>query len=176
MTFNFVDITIAIFLALLTFQGLRRGLIRAIFDILAAIIAFFMGMVWYAPAAAYGGAWIKLPPNIGQIVAFIAVWIITYLVISLVGMFLHRLIKSSIFAPLNILGGGFLGLLKGALIVWLSMSLVLALPLPTTATVQLKESIAVRVMLPVLASSYTLIFNMLPKNVPNVKNYFPALQ
>lgn len=172
MPLNWIDTLILVTVALTTFHGLRRGLVRSIIDLLAAGIAIFVAYAFGGKAAALLENFLHVPAALASIAGFTVSWIIVYLLFDLLGSLVHRFIKASFFAPLNLLGGALLGLGKGIIIVGIILAPIMAFPLPKAVSGELKKSTAVEWLLPVLGESYKIIGRALPKDIPNVSEFY----
>ena len=170
VSFQPFDVVILTLLAFTTFQGLRRGLIRSIFDIVAFFCAIALAMTWQGELARFLTETFHWGEPLPHVLSFFAVWIATYLVINLIGGGLHRLIRSSIFGPLNFLSGGLIGLIKGTLLVALFLQFIFTLPLPRNLTRPIQASQAVQWIMPVAKMTYPYLFKssayLFPQGIP----------
>jgi membrane protein required for colicin V production len=171
MNFNWVDVSISIILAVTTVRGFLRGFIRLIFDIMAIILAIFLALQWYRDFSIYIANFVKMPNNISLLVSFVLIWVVTYLCVVLIGNLVHKLIGEDVFSPVNFIGGGMIGLLKGLLIIWMLLQLVLIAPLPEPAARPFKNSQGLKFIQPIL-QSLQVIFKTEPRGVPSLTNFF----
>jgi uncharacterized membrane protein required for colicin V production len=114
----------------------------------------------------------QLPKYISYTVSFAAVFILTYLIVSLTGALIHRIIGVSIFGPLNFIGGGLLGLIKGVVAAYVIVLVIMSLPLPKPLVHQFKTSSLVQWSLPTMEKGYRLVLNVAPKKVPYISDFF----
>ena len=113
---NWLDILLLLILAVNLFNGLRRGLIRSVFGLVAIVVSLFIAV----KGAALGGA-ILQQVNISEPLAswlgFIILLLTLYFLINFLGSTLHDLARRSFFMPANYLGGLLFGFLKGLVII-----------------------------------------------------------
>ncbi|MEK7376225.1 MAG: CvpA family protein [Candidatus Margulisiibacteriota bacterium] len=172
---NYIDITILIILAFSTLRGLMRGLVRAIFDIMAFVFSIWLGSIWYRGLSLYLTNYVKLPGNIMYTIAFVIIFIGIYLITALVGSFLHKLIGRGILGPLNMLGGAIIGFAKGIIVIWIILQITVLFPLPKEASSQIKGSKGVESLKPALEYTSLLIFKMAPKDMHNLNKFIPTM-
>lgn len=172
MSLHWIDIIIIVSLAFTTINGIRRGLIRSIFDVLAMLVAVFVAMAWYKNLAFMLAPYLKIPEMMANVLSFTVCWIIVFYAVQLVGTTVHKVLGRSFFAPINILGGGLLGLGKGLIIIGIVINLVIVFPLPTAISAELSNSVAVEWILPVIGQLYASVFKVMPENVPYVSEFF----
>jgi len=172
---NYIDITILIILAFSTLRGLMRGLIRAVFDIMAFVFSIWLGALWYRELSLYLTNYMKLPGNIMYTIAFVLIFIGVYLVTAFAGGFLHKLVGRGILGPLNLLGGALIGAAKGIIMVWIVLQLTVLFPLPKEALSQMDSSKGIKALKPALEYTSGLIFKMAPKDMYNFNKFIPTL-
>ena len=172
---NYIDITILIILAFSTLRGLMRGLVRAVFDIMAFVFSIWLGSIWYRELSLYLTNYVKLPGNIIFTIAFVLIFIGVYVVTALAGGFLHKLIGRGILGPLNMLGGALIGFAKGILMIWIILQITVLFPLPKEATAQINTSKGVASLKPALTYTSQIIFKMAPKDMYNLNKFIPTL-
>jgi membrane protein required for colicin V production len=138
--FAWPDVAIAVLLVLATIKGFSRGFVRE----LGGIAALAAGLI--APRY-YNGA---LDPRIasltgldtssahvaGAIVTGIAAYVIVLLAVSILG----RIAKLPVIGTGNALAGAAVGLLKGAILVWIVLFVVQLFPLSPTLAASLRAS------------------------------------
>jgi membrane protein required for colicin V production len=162
MNINWIDVVLLAILGLTIVRGLMRGFIRSIFDILALAIAIYCAFAWYESAAVYMIKYFKIPGNIA-IISFIAIWIIAYCVTLLTGNIAHKIFGRGLLGPINVLGGGLIGLAKGLLIIWFFISLISIFPLPKNIAKPIYDSITIKTVNPIFKQ----IKKSYPKIMPN---------
>lgn len=122
---NWLDIAILIIIGLFAFLGLRRGLIREVFSIVAIGGAIIAGTMFYSYA---GDLFIQYNLVKSKAIAgaggFIVVMFVTYVVVKLIGRVLSGVIGALHLGWLDKMGGGTFGAVKGVIIVFLIISAV----------------------------------------------------
>ncbi|MBU0579976.1 MAG: CvpA family protein [Candidatus Margulisbacteria bacterium] len=141
---NWIDIVIVAMLGLNIFNGLRRGFILSLFDILAIVLAVIFSIKYYHFGIELLTDTFRLSEPIAYILSFALTWVAIYCVISLVGAILHKFLAFSFLRPLDIFGGAAFGLVKGlifAIIIFIPMTYVPFLP--TGLSTSLQDSIII---------------------------------
>ncbi len=122
---NWLDISILIVIGPFAFLGLRRGLIREVFSIVAIGGAIIAGTMFYPYA---GDLFIQHNLVKSRAIAgaggFIVVMFVAYVLVKLIGRVLSGVIGALHLGWLDKMGGGTFGALKGAIIVFLIISAV----------------------------------------------------
>ncbi|CAM3537516.1 CvpA family protein [Bordetella sputigena] len=124
--FDFVVVAIIAISGLL---GLVRGLLKEILSLLAYILAF-VAAIWWGPTV-YGwlAQWIETTVlRMGA--AYAAVFLVVLLGVGLVNMTLSALIRTTGLSPADHGLGGLFGLVRGALIVLVLVTVAGYTPLP----------------------------------------------
>jgi membrane protein required for colicin V production len=129
---NWLDIVIIIILALNLILGFKRGLVRSVFGIFALALGIFVGIMGASFLAS-----LLLPivinKNLAQILGFAIFFFSIFFLVTTLGNVIHASVKNTFFIPLNILSGGFFGIMKGIIIVLFLLIPVLRNPLISPA-------------------------------------------
>jgi uncharacterized membrane protein required for colicin V production len=149
-------ITIVIGLIVIFFfiDGIRRGLVRQVFEV-AGLIAAFIGAYYLGHAFAHrfeGSTRISYP-----IVRFFfsaVVFIAVALVFHLLGVLLQKIVSVTILGPVDRIGGALFGVVKGVLFVSLVCVLLFSIPAPSGLTARIKANRVAAAMHPVLPRVY----------------------
>jgi membrane protein required for colicin V production len=142
---NWIDIIIIILLAVAVGIGFKKGLVQEIVGIIALIIAFFLALKLHMIAAAMLTKMIPgLTRPIAPTVGFVAVFLVVFLAITVVGWLLSKIIKATPLDFADKIGGMVIGLVKGALIISILLLLLALLPLPKEANRKLDRSAMIR--------------------------------
>jgi len=171
MTLNYVDLILAIIMAFSLFQGIRRGLIRTIFDVIGMIVSITIAIKYYGFAAEFITKYIKIDPFVLNIICFILIWILLFITIDFIGAFINRTFGHSFFGPINMFGGALFGFLKGLAIVLIAVQTIILFPLPSIVTHEFKDSIIFQWTLPLLELSGKNIYRYVPSDVPNINKF-----
>jgi membrane protein required for colicin V production len=129
--FNWLDILLLLILAVAFVLGVIKGLIRQVVGILAVIVGLILAMAFY-PAAASAVSTLIKNENVAHFAGFLTIFV----VVLVVGWLIGRLFSKAIKGPLKWLNhglGGFLGLVKGALIGGILVFAMLVFPVSSTA-------------------------------------------
>lgn len=114
---NYLDIIIGIILLLFALAGLKNGIIREAF----ALVAFIGGVYGAARLSDYAGEKLSTIINVSHewmsIISFIIVFIILALAINLIGKGVSKLVESLHLGFFDKIGGFVFGVAKGLLIV-----------------------------------------------------------
>lgn len=109
------DIGVLIVIALAAVTGLMRGFVTEILSLMAWVAAVFALRLFYGPVAATLAEWTNSQAT-GAVIAFLAIFIITFVLFRMVAGALGSRTRTSIVGPIDrVLGLGF-GAIKGLLI------------------------------------------------------------
>jgi membrane protein required for colicin V production len=140
------DIVIGAILLIALLKGFKRGFIMELAGAIAVILAFVTP--WF-----YGGVfdyplqqWLHLGPGSAHVVGMFAVGILTYIGVLLLARALSTIAKLPVLGLGNALAGGAIGLLKGAVAMWVILYVALFFPLSRDIRGDLHRSILVHVL------------------------------
>ena len=160
---NWLDITLAFVVLISVVAGLRKGLSREIIGLVASVLAMILGL-WF-----YHSAGEKLAPYVssewaaslgGFLIVFFGVLIAGAILSAVVG----RLLRTIGLSPIDrILGAGF-GLIRGALIAFGLVTLMIAF-LPLEKDRQLPEAVIQSRMAPYLIELSHVVEPLAPKGL-----------
>ena len=123
---SYIDLIILSILGFNIFQGVRRGLIAIVMDSLSILLSIFLAMNFYLSLSIYLQQHFEISVKISEALAFIGVWLVFFIGISMLGRLLNTVFSGSIFGPINLIGGAFAGLIKGLFfIVFISVPIML---------------------------------------------------
>ncbi len=122
------DIIICLILSFFTFNGFRHGFIEEIARLISLIVGFILASKFHYVLIPYLQPFIKLG-NIQVTVAYMGVFIITVILITIIAKILQKFIELVLLGWINRLLGLLLGLLKGFLITSLIIFIIQALPI-----------------------------------------------
>ena len=126
---NWVDTVIASIVAFNLWTGLRRGLIAACLDIVAAIAAVYAALKLYPLLLPIAANFLHLPQFVAYLLSFAVVWLLVFGLIQILSVSLNEIFNRSIFAPLNLFGGLMIGMVRGFIIALFIFVPLTALPL-----------------------------------------------
>ncbi len=163
-----ITISIGVIVLLFLIDGIRRGFLRSIFEIIGFVAAFVVARR-YGPELA---SWLTERTSISQaaltyffsIVAFVCV----ILAFHLFGLLLQMIVCATVLSPVDRLGGAVLGILKGALIVSLIVSIVHWLPVPESFKQEVRSNSTAEAFRPILPKVYHFIVDrVFAKHIEN---------
>jgi len=137
---NGYDIVVLLVLAVLAWQGFRRGLVGELVGLLAFFVALGLAFRFDGPVGRFlhhlaGG----LSPTAGRIIAFLLIVVLVDVAASILITRLNRLLsRIPVVGTVNRLGGLAVGLVFAVVAIWLVTSAFLLLPaalVPFSATV-----------------------------------------
>jgi uncharacterized membrane protein required for colicin V production len=127
---NGLDIFSLVMLGIFGILGVKQGLVQGLFQIASWLVSIFVAWLYSAEAANWFMAnFVGLDPMLAKGLGVICAFLVPFLVLSLGGGLVNKLVKS--LAPLrlaNRMGGLALGVLKGALLCALVCAVLDALP------------------------------------------------
>jgi len=127
---------------------LFKGMVKQLFGLVGVVAGFVLAMRYYPLCAGY---LTSFHPGTAKAISFVAIFLACVLVAHIIGWAVGRYLADSGLGFLNRIGGGFVGFLKGYLIVSV-MVLVLTAFFPAHAHSSLfKKSYTIKYILPVNA-------------------------
>lgn len=127
---NIFDILILVILVAFILKGLLRGLMKELCTLVGLLSGALLAFNFHQPLAASMKSSFSLPEQLCAILAFLAIFLLTMLLFSLIGMVLSRYVKLMYVGGLNRVAGGLFGLLQGIIIVSLLVFALTLRPLP----------------------------------------------
>jgi membrane protein required for colicin V production len=138
--FDWPDVVIALIVAGATIKGFSRGFVAELTGIVA-LVAGFVAPWWYNGAAdGQIQSVTHLPDGQAHIVGMVLTGIFAYVVVLVVAAILGRIAKLPIIGTGNALGGALVGIVKGAVVVWLLLFVALFFPLSPQVRGQLRDA------------------------------------
>jgi membrane protein required for colicin V production len=112
---KFFDILILVFIGLMAVRGLLRGIIREIFSVGGILVGIYIGAHYYSYLIYYL-QWLKYP-LLEKVVAFLFIFLITYIGFSIVGLIIRKTIRTLFLGWLDRFLGCIFGLVEGSFII-----------------------------------------------------------
>ena len=112
-----IDIIIAVLLAIGLIGGLRDGAVKQIAGLAGLIGGLLLGRAFYLPVGEWLTNTFNLSAQSAHITAFILILVVVPLLFNLVGWLVSKLLSIICLGWVNRLLGGFIGVLKCALLV-----------------------------------------------------------
>ena len=108
------DIIVVAIIGIVTIIGFWKGMVKQIFGLLGVIAGYILAVRFYHP---FSKSLPIIHPGIARVVSFIAIFLACMLIAHLIGWGIGRFFAKSKLGFLNRIGGGFLGFLKGCILV-----------------------------------------------------------
>jgi membrane protein required for colicin V production len=157
-----VDVIIAIIIVFYFISGLKRGLIRQVFDIVGIVAAFIGAFFFAGHLAVYVDKTFNLPYQASLLIAAVVIFVGILLLFNLLGISFQKVAQVSLLKPLDRLGGGIFGAFKGILLVSLLLVIFLNIPIPKEYKTELMADPIVSSIYPVLPRVFDLILSRAP--------------
>jgi membrane protein required for colicin V production len=114
---NYVDIVLAVLLALGMYRGFKKGLIISIFGMLALFVGIYGGVMFADQVAEVIGGWLDEPKEWLPFAAFAATFLAIVVAIYLLGKMVTKAMNVTMLGLPNKIGGAVFGLLRTALVI-----------------------------------------------------------
>lgn len=134
---NLLDGVLAVILGYCLVRGIFRGLIKEVSAIIGVLGGYYAAYTYYPSMARFLAQWISNPGYL-NIISFIAIFLIVFWIVSIIGVVLKYLMNIAFLGWADRISGAAFGALKAALIN-LVLILVLTTFLPTNASI-IKDS------------------------------------
>ncbi|MBI5583111.1 MAG: CvpA family protein [Deltaproteobacteria bacterium] len=128
---NLLDIAILIVVILITVRGFFRGIIQEAATLVGVIVSFFMACYYYGNLARTLQRFLPGSPALFSILAFIILFGLSLFLFHVFGLLLKKVVHFSLLGWADRVLGGFFGLLKAGVLVFILVTL-LTLVLPKT--------------------------------------------
>jgi len=160
---NWVDIVVALVLLFFVIAGARKGFIREITGLMGIMAAFLVGITGAPIWSDILIDRLKFPPSLATLVAFILIFILVFILIRALGNLLFKMVRATPLDVLDRLGGSFIGVLKGALIISLILIFLGLFTLPGTVYQELNDSWSATPLRTVAPSLYRFVKEAVPQ-------------
>ena len=158
-----LDILIIVLIAIPTFLGLRKGLVKIVL-ILAGLIFGIILAGQFHSALAEQLTFIS-QPSVTNVVAFAIIVIATLIVAAIIASMVKWIIEAIMLGWLNRLGGAVFGFLLGAIF----CSAVLAI---WVKFLGMAEPLSESIIAPILLDRFPLILALLPEEFDAIRSFF----
>ncbi len=111
-----LDIGILVILLYNGLQGLARGFAKIVSHLFALVGGIFFGVLYYADLAHTLETQLKIPSPLSEYSAFLLIFGGLFLLMSLIGLAVEKILKTVFLGSVNHLAGFAIGLLKGIFI------------------------------------------------------------
>jgi membrane protein required for colicin V production len=160
---NWVDIVVALILLLFFIAGIRKGLIREVSGLVSIIAAFILGITGAPIWSDIMVDRLKIPPSVATLVAFILIFILVFILVRALGNLLFKVVRATPLDALDRLGGGFIGTVKGALIISLVLVFLGLFTLPEVFYEEMNDSWSAAPLRAVAPSLYRFAKGAIPQ-------------
>lgn len=160
---NWLDIVIIVMVAIPTFIGLSRGLVKAVLSFAGVIVGVILAGQYHAAL----GAQLTFisQPNAANITGFIIILIGVMIVSAIIASLLKWIVSASMLGWVNQLGGAVFGFLMGAIF---SSALITIWAKFLGVPSQLADS----TLAPLLLGRFPMILALLPGEFDAVRSFF----
>lgn len=131
-------------LLLFTVKGFLKGLVREVCSLLGLVVGGWAAFRFSPSLAVMMKPLLPLPHGVSSVLAFVLILIATGILAWLVGHLLTAVFKLVLLGGINRIGGTAFGLLEGALLLCMLLSLGSAPPAPETLRQKVGASAAAR--------------------------------
>jgi membrane protein required for colicin V production len=138
-----IDIIIAFLLIASIAIGIKRGLVKELVMIAGLILGFYFASAKYPLLEKY--LFKSAVTLTHHIISFLIILIVVFFVIYLIGLLLKKIIQLIMLGWLDKILGSIAGLVKGAIIIWLLLMLIMTI-FPKTQQSLNKSFLAVKIM------------------------------
>ena len=161
---NYLDIIIIVILSYCVIRGVFRGLIKELSSIIGVFSGFYAAYTYYTVVAKPLSEWISNPGYL-NIMSFMVIFCVVFLVISILGVIINYLLKLAFLGWFDRFCGAVFGAMKGLLIV--SVILIALTTFLPKGTPVIKDSL--------LSPHVTMVSEKMIKVVPkDMKDAFTA--
>ena len=160
---NWLDIIIIIALIVPVFTGLMQGLIRSALSLAGIIVGVVLASNFYDDFA--GVLTFISNPDIANIVAFIIILALVFIVSQVIAFFLRATIKALLLGWVDRVGGAVFGFIMGAILISALLATVVKL---FGAEGIIEESVLAEFLL----SNFPIVLGLLPSEFDAIKDFF----
>jgi membrane protein required for colicin V production len=137
---NVVDMAILAVLGLFLVKGLVRGLLKELCSLLGLFGGLAVAMRFHPYLAEGLLKTFSMPRQLGVIIAFVALFLLTALIFAIIGFILSSFVKLLFLGGFNRVAGGLFGLLQGGAILILVLYGLSRSPLPESVQKPMLQS------------------------------------
>ena len=151
---NIISAAIVIVILIFLIDGIRRGLVRQLFEIVGLVAAFvgayYLGH-WLA-ADGHGSA--RVSHRAILIVSSVVVFVVIVIIFHLLGMLFQKIMSVTVLSPVDRVGGAIFGAFKGVLFVSLLCVIIFSFSPRGSFAARLKANAVASRVYPVLPRAY----------------------
>lgn len=123
---NWLDIIIVVVLIINVIISLKKGLVRELLSVLGIVLGIIFGSRFYREVNWFSEL-IK-NPALAKALSFILIFLGVVIIANIIGILLHKFFKWSALGLLDHLGGFIFGLIKGIMIIGITLLLMSKFP------------------------------------------------
>jgi membrane protein required for colicin V production len=154
-----IDIIIIVILIFFFISGARRGLIRQVLDILGIMFAFIGAFYLAHYLASYLEESVDIRYDISLVVSAIAIFIAILVFFHVLGILFKKTAEITLLGPVDRIGGGLFGALKGVLLISLLLVIAFNIPLPEKFKKELGDRPIAVAIHPILPSLFDFVLS-----------------
>ena len=124
-----LDIILGLIFLYFIVKGFKRGLIKQTSTILGLVVALYISINQYQRFQLFLEPYLDVSPPVLQFISFAALFIGCNVVIHILGLALKNVIDFLFLEPLDYIAGGAVGLIKGAVLAYLTVLILTKIPL-----------------------------------------------
>ncbi len=156
------DIVIIAVLAIAVIKGFARGLLSELGGVVAVILALAVPFYYNGMLDSIFEKTVKLNPGSAHITGMVVTGLVVYGVIMLLLWVISRYTQLPALGAGNAVGGGIIGLAKGAILLWVALFIALLFPLSHQVRTDLHRSHLVAILAQQNQRVDSAIYNRLP--------------
>ncbi len=166
MHFNIFDVIVVSITLILAIKGFINGIIKELAGLIGIVLGVYLGSLYYSEAGAYINSSIFKIPNESAInaVGFIAVFVLVWLFVLLVGLLLSKILKIAQLGIVDRIGGVFFSAGKFFILVCVIVTMLMQINLFKEYFSKYEKTSFV---FPVMLKIGDKLINLSPKQVKN---------
>jgi membrane protein required for colicin V production len=141
---NLVDILIWVVLLIFAVKGFMKGLVREVCSLLGLVLGGWIAFACYHPLAEVLRSHIRLPYSVASFLSFAVIFLASGLLFFFLGHLLTTLFKIILLGGVNRIGGVLIGVVQGALVLCVALSLGTLKPMPGTVRAHIERAASAR--------------------------------
>ena len=168
-----LDWIILVILVVSAFLGLRKGLVRMAFGVLAMLGASWLSSARLAPVTALLKNFFSMPDIALTVIAFILLWLLAFFSVHLIGKMISKSIRLTPLGLVDRGGGAVFGFLQSGLIMLVVLILLMSVPMVNEkVSPTISGSLFLSWCQPMIEWGHTFFESKLPKEL---KSPFPGM-
>jgi membrane protein required for colicin V production len=166
MHFNIFDVIVILITLILAVKGFMNGIIKELAGLIGIVLGVYLGGLYYSEAGAYINSSIFKIPNESAInaVGFIAVFMLVWLFVLLVGLLLSKILKIAQLGIVDRIGGVFFSAGKFFILVCVIVTMLMQINLFKEYFSKYEKTSFV---FPVMLKIGDKLINLSPKQIKN---------